>query len=83
MVDCHGKNVSVGDTIRLLKLPDIELAESEMSEVKTMLGQQFVIESLEYDCAEITKWFGESDENSQCHSLFLFSSEFELVKKAE
>lgn len=83
MIDVKGETVSVGDTVRVLKLPNVKLSDSEMKEVQTMLEEQFVIESIENECAEVTKWFGSSGEETWCHSLFLFPDEFELVKKAE
>ncbi len=80
IVDLNGNYVAVGDTIRVIKLPNVDLSVEEMQEVETMLGGEFKIESIENGCAEVTKWW-KSEDDTWCHSLFLFSNEFELVKR--
>lgn len=78
MRDKNGYEVIVGNVVRLLQLPDVAYDAQELKAVSTMLGESFTIESIEYECVEINKWFGSGDDKF-CHTLFLWPEEFELV----
>ena len=75
--DKHGKIVMVGDSIRVLELPNVSFSPEEKAEVETMIGSVFEIESIENGHAEVTKWW---DSETRCHTLFLIPNEFESVK---
>jgi len=78
LADKWGAPVTVGDRIRVLKLPDVTLDEQEWQDVSTMLNKTFTVEQIEYGCVTVSQWFGSGAER-HCHSLFLWPGEFERV----
>lgn len=78
--DKNGELVALGDTVKVLKLPDIRFTQDELDEVNTMVGECFKVESISDGCVEVTKWWGSGD-NTWCHTLFLWPNEFELSAK--
>ncbi|WP_299794514.1 hypothetical protein [uncultured Shewanella sp.] len=80
MKDMWGNDVAVGDRVRLLQLPEVSYDKEQYKEVSAMLGDCFILESIEYECVQISRSF---DNGNRCHTLFLWPAEFELVKDAE
>ncbi|ABV36610.1 hypothetical protein Ssed_2001 [Shewanella sediminis HAW-EB3] len=78
MRDKNGDEVIVGNVVRLLQLPDVGYDKHELKDVSTMVGECFTVESIEYECVEINKWFGSGDDKF-CHTLFLWPEEIEFV----
>jgi len=75
MRDKNGDEVIVGDVVRLLQLPDVAYDAQQLKEVSTMLGESFIVESIEYECVQISKPF---EHGIRFHRLFLWPAEFEL-----
>ncbi len=78
--DKNGELVVIGDTVKVLKLPNVKFTRDELLEVKTMVGEHFKVENISDGCVEVTKWWGSGDD-TWCHTLFLWPNEFELSTK--
>ena len=80
--DANGKEVAVGDFVKVLSLNEDDfghLDEKELSEVMSMVGEHLEIYDIdEYGQAWVTKewWLSENDVMS--HSVGLSPSEMEL-----
>ena len=82
MKDSKDNSILVGDSVRVISIPDINYPEDEIEDVKSMKGEIFKIESIENDHVEVTKWWKKENE-SYSHSLYLTSTEIELVEKLD
>jgi len=71
--DINGNLVYVGDSVEVLKLPNVAFTQQQQADVQTMVGSIFVVESIKNGHIAITKWWGKDQKS---HTLFLFSDEF-------
>jgi hypothetical protein len=81
--DCSGRRVEVGTKVRVLKVPYSlmqDLPPDEERDLRTMIGEVFVICDID-EYAWVEKWWRDEDdrESSRCHSLALGSDEMEVV----
>ena len=81
--DCHGREVTVGSRVRLLKVAEFlkrDLPPDEWEELQGMVGEVFEVTEIdEYERAWIEKWFDQGDGRSSSHSYSLDEDEMELV----
>jgi hypothetical protein len=81
--DCHGREVSVGSRVRLLKVAESlrrELPPSEWTRLQGMVGQVFEISEIdEYGAAWIEKLFDDPEGGPASESYSLAADEMELV----
>lgn len=82
MKDIKDNSILVGDLVRVISIPKINYPEDEIADVQSMIGETFRVEGIENNHAEITKWWKKKNE-SYSHSLYLTSTEIELVQKLE
>jgi hypothetical protein len=85
--DCHGKNVRVGDRVRL-RIIEGNLLEAlpkdEIEDVRSMIGEIFKVEEIdEHGFAWISKWWDCGEGRRDSHSLALSAAEMELVVSEE
>ncbi|MGE0873074.1 MAG: hypothetical protein AB7O31_00220 [Burkholderiales bacterium] len=83
VVDCNGKQVRVGDRVRLLYI-DGNLLErvpdSEAEELRGMIGEIFEVEEIDkYGMAWVSKTVAQCEGSCRGHSLALGAGEMERV----
>ena len=83
MNDVDGKEVNVGDLVRVLVVrDDIPLAEDEKPHVQAMLNNKYEIEEFVNGDTQISvSYTVESEEESMWGGLYLSPNEFRLVEK--
>lgn len=85
MKDKHGKEVEVGDTVKVLEIYDgflNVLPEDERILHEAMLNEEYVIDDIVEDSTKASVSFWQETEEGLYHGgLYMLAHEFELVKK--
>lgn len=86
MKDRHGKEVAIGDIVRVLEIDQgllDWLPADELPHTLAMLGKEYPIEDFPEDGkASLTHWWEEGPGLRACSGLYLLAHEFAFVRKA-
>jgi hypothetical protein len=81
--DRNGKQVRVGDAVRIVALDPTfmhALPQDEIADVRSMIGAIFKIEEIDdYGSAWVSKWWDRGENRSESHCIALAAVEMELV----
>ena len=81
--DANGREVHVGDRIRVLSI-DMEalhfLSKREYNDIKSMIDDVFEVEEIgPSGTAKITKWFNRGRGRTETHTITLLPLQFQLL----